>query len=246
MSNIKPDGLRRQAAEDEFFRLAALEIESEQNEEFLEAQSLPDPSPEVLQRMQAHLQQTMRKTQKRKHCRTIFLNLKRLSACAAIVCCLLISGTYFSVDAARNSINNFVLEFFDDHSTINTEVSESQEGISLPVNWQGPFFINWVPARFTNVRAKDSQTSWKLIYGNDVNNENMSIYVWNSLYAPYVNTENAKLVTQEDIQGAPASIFFDSKEDQCTLIWTKNDYIIQIGGTISPIEAKKIAENFVI
>ena len=58
MSNIKPDDLRRQAAEEEFFRLAALEIESEQNEEFLEAQSLPDPSPEVLQRMQANLQQS--------------------------------------------------------------------------------------------------------------------------------------------------------------------------------------------
>lgn len=49
MSNIKPDDFRKHAAEEDFFRLAAMEIESEQNDEFLEAQSLPDPSPEVLQ-----------------------------------------------------------------------------------------------------------------------------------------------------------------------------------------------------
>ena len=49
MSNIKPDDFRKHAAEEDFFRLAAMEIEAEQNDEFLEAQSLPDPSPEVLQ-----------------------------------------------------------------------------------------------------------------------------------------------------------------------------------------------------
>ena len=35
MSNIKPDDFRKHAAEEDFFRLAAIEIVSEQNEEFL-------------------------------------------------------------------------------------------------------------------------------------------------------------------------------------------------------------------
>lgn len=75
MSDIKPNDFRKHAAEDEFFRLAAMEIESEQNEKFLEAQNLPDPSPEVLARMQSNIQKAMRHTRKQKHRATIIMHL---------------------------------------------------------------------------------------------------------------------------------------------------------------------------
>lgn len=243
MSNIKPDDLRRQAAEEEFFRLAALEIESEQNEEFLEAQSLPDPSPEVLQRMQAHLQQTMRKTQKRKHRRTIFLNLKRFSACAAIVFCVLVSGTYFSVEAARNSINNFVLEFFTDHVTITTENSTPTEGVSLPADWKGPFYVTWVPTRFTHVSSKTLEFHWALTYRTESGKNAFSIFVWDNIATPHINTEGFELLSQEDIQGSPANIYTSVDNDSCLLIWIKENYIIQIGGNISSDEIIKVAKN---
>lgn len=245
MSNIKPDDLRRQAAEDEFFRLAALEIESEQNEEFLEAQSLPDPSPEVLQRMQANLQQTMRKTQKRERRRTIFLKLKRLSACAAIVCCLLISGTYFSVEAARNSINNFVLELFDDYAIVRTEVSQPQSGPVLPTNWEGPFYLTWVPAKFESVQATSLSYSWVLKYDSANDQEAMSICVWNVVDAPRIDIEDTVLIEETEIQGSPANIYLKNDKNVYTLLWTNSNYIITISGDISAAEAKKVAENFV-
>lgn len=245
MSNIKPDDLRRQAAEEEFFRLAALEIESEQNEEFLEAQSLPDPSPEVLQRMQANLQQTMRKTQKRERRRTIFLNLKRLSACAAIVCCLLISGTYFSVDAARSSINNFVLELFDDHAIVRTAATLKNEGAALPVDWEGPFYVTWVPNRFTYVASKVLESYWSLMYTTESSNDTFSIYVWDSIIAPYVSTEELQLLSQEDIQNSIANIYSSTDGKTHMLIWVKNNYTIQIGGNISPDEIIEVAKKMV-
>ena len=246
MSNIRPDDLRRQAAEDEFFRLAAMEIESEQNEVFLEAQSLPDPPPEVLQRMQANLQQTMRKTKQRKRRHIIFMHLGRLTACAAIVCCVLISGTYFSVDAARDSINNFVLELFDDHSIVKADKSKFQSGSVLPANWQEPFYITWVPARFVNVQIYKVDSVWTLFYEGDSEDDTLSIYVWDFYHSPNINTENMTLTSEENIQEAPAKIYMSEDGNTCMLIWTKENYIVQILGVISSEEAIKIAESFVI
>lgn len=243
MSNIKPDDLRRQAAEEEFFRLAALEIESEQNEEFLEAQSLPDPSPEVLQRMQANLQQTMRKTQKHERRRTIFLSLKRFSACAAIVFCVLVSGTYFSVDAARNSINNFVLELFDDHAVLRTDASVKDEGTALPVDWEGPFYVTWIPTRFTQVSSKTLESFWSVIYSTELGKDTFSIYVWDNIANLYISTEEYELLYQEDIDGFPANIYTSLDNDSSLLIWITEYYTIQIGGDLSTDEIIKVAKS---
>lgn len=244
MSNKNLDDFQRQSAEEEFLRLAALEIESEENEIFLEAQDLPDPDPKVLQGIQANLLETMRKSKKKQRNRKIFLQVGRLTACAAALCCLLITGVYFGVDAARLSINNFVMELFDSHSIVWTTAAQAQTGASLPTDWDGPFSVAWVPTRFVNVQVKDLQTSWGLIYTSNIEGENLFVYVWDSTYAPSVNTEDMELVSQEYIQNSPTSIYLNSSGEICTLIWAKSDYIIQIGGTISPDEAKKIAENF--
>lgn len=245
MSNIKPDDLRRQAAEEEFFRLAALEIESEQNEEFLEAQSLPDPSPEVLQRMQANLQQTMRKTQKRKRRRTIFLNLKRFSACAAIVFCVLVSGTYFSVDAARNSINNFVLELFDDHAVIRTDNSRNDMGALLPTTWNGPFVVTWIPPRFTNVSTINLQSYWSLVYNTDSSDKSFSIYVWDSSSTPNINTEDFRLISQEEIQNTSSNIYVSTDGKTHMLLWAISNYTVQLGGDVTYEEILKVAKNMI-
>lgn len=244
MSNKNLDDFQRQSAEEEFLRLAALEIESEENEIFLEAQSLPDPPPEVLQGIQANLLETMHKTREKQRSHKIFLQLGRLTACAVVICCVLLTGAYFGVEAARASINNFVMDLFDDHAIIRTSRSENQEGASLPGDWSGPFSITWVPARFTNVQSSNLKTSWIILYGNESEDENLSIYVWNPTHAPNVNTANMVLFSQETIQDSSASIYVDSLEEICMLVWVKSDYIIQIGGTISPEEAKKIAESF--
>lgn len=244
MSNKNLDDFQRQSAEEEFLRLAALEIESEENEIFLEAQDLPDPDPEVLQGIHANLLETMCKSKKKQRNRKIFFQLGRLTACAAALCCLLITGVYFGVDAARLSINNFVMELFDGHAVVRTEMSEAQGGAQLPTDWDGPFSVNWVPARFTKVRSNNLQTSWIILYGDESEDENLSIYVWNSTYAPNVNTQDVELVFREEIQDSTASVYLDSSNSTCTLIWVKSDYVVQIGGSVSPEEVKQIAESF--
>ena len=206
---------------------------------------MPGPPPEVLQRMQANLQQTMRKTKQRKRRHIIFMHLGRLTACAAIVCCVLISGTYFSVDAARDSINNFVLELFDDHGIVKTKKSEFQSGAALPSNWQEPFYITWVPTRYVNVLINKLDSVWTLCYGSNSKDDTLSIYVWDFYHSPNIDTENMELISEEDIQEAPAKIYSSEDGKTCMLVWTKENYIVQILGVISPEEAEKIAESFV-
>ncbi len=243
MSDIKPNDFRKHAAEDEFFRLAAMEIESEQNEKFLEAQNLPDPSPEVLARMQSNIQKAMRHTRKQKHRATIIMHLSRFIACVAIVCFASISGVYFSVDAARNSINNFVLEILDDHAIIQTSVSSSQSGVALPSGWDGPFYVTWVPSQFNTVQSTELDSSYMLLYGNSSSPYYLSILVWDSTSAPAINTEGMVLESTETIQQAPAQIYTQTDNQDCMLLWAKDDYIIQIYGDISAEDSKKILEN---
>lgn len=244
MSDIKLDEFRNQAAEEDFLRLAALEIDAEQNEAFVEAQSLPDPPPEVLQRMQQNLQATMRQTRKKKRRHTIFLYLGRFTACAAAIFCVMFSGVYLGVDAARNSINNFVLELFDDHAVIRTEASEPESGAALPVDWQGPFYVTWVPARFTHVRTSELDLSYFLLYSGNIPDDYLSVFVWDIASAPAVNIEGLSLVSEETIQNAPAQIYSQNNNGDCTLLWTKDNYIIQIFGNITVEESRKIAESF--
>lgn len=244
MSDIKLDEFRNQAAEEDFLRLAALEIDAEQNEAFVEAQSLPDPPPEVLQRMQQNLQATMRKMRKKKRRNTIFLYLGRLTACAAAICCVMFSGVYLGVDAARNSINNFVLELFDGHAVMETEASEPQSGTVLPTNWQGPFYVTWVPTRFINVQATVLESNYFLLYGNQTPDECLTIFVWSNSTPTTINTEGMELVDEDIIQESTAQIYYQNEKSICMLLWAKGDYIIQIYGNVSVEEVKKIAENF--
>lgn len=243
MSNKNLDNFQRQSAEEEFLRLVALEIESEENNLFLEAQNIPDPPMDILQGIQENLLDTMRKNRKRQRNSKIFLQVGRLTACTAALFCLLTTGVYFGVDAARLSINNFVMELFDGHAVVRTDASTQNTGALLPENWDGPFSVSWVPPRFTTVKTKKLQTFWNLIYSDDEQN-NLFVYVWNSDHAPNVDTEAMELIVQQDIQDSSASIYMDSSGDICTLIWVKSDYIIQIGGNLFPDEAIKIAESF--
>lgn len=244
MSDIKLDEFRNQAAEEDFLRLAALEIDAEQNEAFVEAQSLPDPPPEVLQRMQQNLQATMRQTRKKKRRHTIFLYLGRFTACAAVVCGVMFSGVYLGVDAARRSINNFFLETIYENSIIRTEESTPHRGSLLPVDWNEPFNISWIPNRYINVESTKLESTIILSYSGTTENDYLTIFIWDSLHSPTVNTEGMELVSEEFIQNASAQIYFNDDKSICMLLWTKNDYIIQIYGNISVDEARKIAESF--
>ena len=234
---------RRQQAEEEFFRLAALEIENEENEEFWKAQDQPDPPPEVMERLHAHLQADMRRAGRKTRRRRALKQLTRMAACLAIVCCVGFTGVYLTVDAARTAINNFVLEMFDGSAVAWTEVTENSSGVAMPDDWTGPFDIMWVPRRYTEVRANDFGDSWHLYYSTE-NNEMLTVTAWSVNALPHIDVEGVQLIDEKVIQGGQAMIYNKEKQDAHILLWTVNDYIVQIAGNATTEEIEKIAENF--
>lgn len=234
---------RRQQAEEEFFRLAALEIENEENEEFWKAQDQPDPPPEVMERLHAHLQADMRCAGRKTRRRRVLKQLAQMAACLAIVCCVGFTGVYLTVDAARTAINNFVLEMFDGNALAWTEETSGSEGVTLPDNWDGPFDVMWVPERYINVMVNNLEDSWQLYYYT-ADREMLTITVWSVNALPNVDMEGMQLVDEKMIQSGQAMIYNKEGQKSHMLLWTVNDYIVQVVGNATAEEIEKIAENF--
>ena len=235
---------RRQQAEEEFFRLAALEIENEENEEFWKAQDQPDPPPEVMERLHAHLQSDMRRAGRKTRRRRVLKQLVQMAACLAIVCCVGFTGVYLTVDAARTAINNFVLEMFEGNAVVRTDETIDSSGVAMPDDWDGPFTVMWVPERYTDVKASRFNDNWMLFYNDKQRDEDLCIVVWTTSALPNVDMEGVRLINEMQIQGGQAIIYSKQEADTNMLLWTVNDYIIQIMGDATTEEIEKIAENF--
>ena len=230
-------------AEEQFFRMAAEEIDAEDDRLFAQAQELPDPDDETMARLEAGLQTAMKKARRRAQRRRWLHGLGRVAAGVAIVSGGLFAGAYLTVDATRNAVNNFVLEAFDGYAQMETEERE-KSGPTMPADWDGPFAVMWVPDKFENVESIKMTGTWHLFYTGDHSAQSMSISVWDSGHSPRINTDNLDFVSSEDIQGGTANVFFDTPNSLYMLLWTHNNYNIQIRGKISAEEAKKVAENF--
>ena len=167
-------------AEEQFFRMAAEEIDAEEDRLFAQAQELPDPDGETMARLEAGLQTAMKKARRRAQRRRWLHGLGRVAAGVAIVSGGLFAGAYLTVDATRNAVNNFVLEAFDGYAQMETEESVELSGPTMPVGWDGPFAVTWVPERFDSVDSLEMDRASYLFYDDTNSPKDLSVFVWDS------------------------------------------------------------------
>lgn len=232
-------------AEEQFFRMAAEEIDAEEDRLFAQAQELPDPDGETMARLEAGLQTAMKKARRRAQRRRWLHGLGRVAAGVAIVSGGLFAGAYLTVDATRNAVNNFVLEAFDGYAQMETEESVELSGPTMPVGWDGPFAVTWVPDRFESVNGLELSESWHLYYDDIESDSDMNISIWRTTNMPLISTGSVLEIETDIIQGSTATIYYNSTEQVYMTLWTHNDYSVQIDGAASPEESKKILKNFV-
>ena len=230
-------------AEEQFFRMAAEEIDAEDDRLFAQAQELPDPDGETMARLEAGLQTAMKKARRRAQRRRWLHGLGRVAAGVAIVSGGLFAGAYLTVDATRNAVNNFVLEAFDGYAQMETEARE-KSGPTMPADWDGPFAVMWVPERFSSVDGFEMDGIWYLFYDDTNSLNDLSIFVWHSEQAPRINLDGFHEVSTESIQNSDARIYFSKDRNIYMLLWTHDSYNIQIEGGQSLQEITKIAKNF--
>lgn len=237
------EDLRRQQAERAFLLDAAAEIARQEDEEFLAAQSLPDPPEELMARLDANVYKVLRRGGRKKNAFAALAYLGRAVAVLALISGAALTLGYVSVDATREKVNAFLLENFGTHVVVQTGETEEESGQAFPTDWDGKVRPAWVPKRFTSVESTSAGRSGFLYYTSSNSSDLLIINIWTSSASPFGDAEQMGDEETLTVQDVSASLYYKEDTHFYTLLFTKSDITIQIFGSVSREEIIKIAEN---
>ena len=166
---------------------------------------------------------------------------KRIAAVFVLGCAAVLSTVYFTVDAARATVNNFFLELGDGYAIVH-RWGDSGDPV-LPEGWSDIVTPTWVPERFKYVLGTDLEDMKELIYQSDDPDDFLSISAWTNGMVPYVDQETLTFVKEVSLDGIPANLYEDAASDRYALLFVKNDYSIHIAGTVTEEEIIRLGES---
>ena len=166
---------------------------------------------------------------------------KRVTAVFVLSCAAVLSTVYFTVDAARATVNNFFLELGDGCAIVHRRGEPG--GPMLPEGWSDIATPTWVPERFKYVLGTDLEGMKELIYQSDDPVDFLSISAWTDDMVPYVDQETLTFVKEVSLDGIPANLYEDAASGRYALLFVKNDYSIHIAGTVTEEEILRIGEG---
>ena len=166
---------------------------------------------------------------------------KRVAAVFVLGCAAVLSTVYFTVDAARATVNNFFLELGDGYAIVH-RWGDSGDPV-LPEGWSDIVTPTWVPERFKYVLGTDLEDMKELIYQSDDPDEFLSISAWTNGMVPYVDQETLTFVKEVSLDGIPANLYEDAASGRYALLFVKNDYSIHIAGTVTEEEIIRLGES---
>ena len=170
----------------------------------------------------------------------------RVIASLVLVSAMTTGVLYVTVDAARNTINNFFLELHDGYAILHSDEKLEGTEAPLPEGWNGKVTPRWVPERFINVSGSEMQFSSSLVYTTDDEMEMLLITIWSSEANPSVDRENMAFKRTVSVQGVEAFLYLKMDTNQLYLDFVKNDCVVQICGNLSEQEIIKVAENITV
>ena len=151
----------------------------------------------------------------------------RIIFVAAILCSLLM--TAFVIPSSRE----FILDKFDTHSTF--KITKNNDNFVTR-----EITVDYIPEGFKLDRTiyLDGQIIYK--YKN-TNDSFFTIIKQSSAMEVYFDTEN--FVSEEIVDNNATYIYCQGNENISNLIWTKNDYVYRVSGTLTKEELIRIAKN---
>lgn len=237
--------IKQKDNDDEYlYRKAAAQIAQDEFKEYeLAQQKYPDVTNSAeYKSAYAMVEAQLKKAESRFQRKRMLRRLSRTISYAAAVIVLVTTVSYFTVDAARNAINNFFLEMQDGYAIVHGEAGDSYSQVPLPDGWDGPVIPGWMPDRFVNVSGTSMRYNGDLVYSDESGDETAVISFWSAAASPLIDTEDMTKVRSLEVQGVPATLFL--KENNILfLTFVKNDNVIQISGDLDENEIVKIAEN---
>ena len=246
MSDCIVDELMHQQNEDEFFRMAGRMIAEADMADFRKLQDeVSEPPPELLARFHEQNRELILRSCKKKAHHVVFHRLMQAAAAAMICVGVTSTAMYITVDAARNSINNFFLEQFEDHAAVKPDDGSKNSGCTVPKDWNGPVTPGWIPERYTDVIASTSESIYGLFYSSTQENDILLIHIAPGKFGLNLDTEDMEYCSEISVQGVSGKIYSKSSENQYALFFVKNAISIFIRGSVSVNELTQIANQII-
>lgn len=240
----KQSELEKNFYDEKFMSDAADMINLNLLEQAMNAQS-EAPDETWMQQMEALTLQNISKVKRKQTVKHQFRRILSSAAMFVVTLCVLFSCVYFTVDAARDTINNFMLGKANRRASVVYPINVPGKTYSIiPENWHGPVYPNWLPDNYIQSSSGTQlDRYWWLCYHleSDIS-KTICIYVWDDTFAPNVDIEGYTLIEEPTIQNVHTQIYYDNKWDQTVLIMVKNDLVVRIAGEISDAEIITIAE----
>lgn len=196
-------------------------------------------------------QQSIQSVKRKQKCLKMYSAILRLGRTVAILIltvAVLFGSVYLTVDAARESINNFFLGNRNERNAIILP-GQLNGGNSdlIPTDWSCPIYPSWVPKGYSIVSCGTQLDQyWWLIYNSEENSsQSIGIYIWDNSYAPSIDVEEYSIVAECSIRATPAIVYYDRKNSIHVLIMVKDGFTIQIAGVIGEATIEEIAEKLV-
>ena len=245
MSKAFSEKMEQEYYDERFLQEAARQVDFNLLEELNASQSM-DVDEVWLQNIKIRAHKSIVRKKRRRNGLTA---LRRMGCCAAILLltvCLLFGSVYVTVDAAREKINNY---FFGNRNSRNAIVLpvywNTEDFVLIPIDWTCPIYPTWIPDEYS-LAASGTQLDryWWLVYNPPESIlHSICIYIWDNTYKPAIDMEAYEIVNDYTIQGVPATVFHDPKNELYSLVMVKNDYTIQIAGGVAYTDILQIAES---
>ena len=245
MNKAFSEKMEQEYYDERFLQEAARQVDSNLLEELNASQSM-DVDEVWLQNIKMQAQKSIVRKKRRRNGLTA---LRRMGRCAAILLltvCLLFGGVYVTVDAAREKINNY---FFGNRNSRNAIVLpvywNTEDFVLIPIDWTCPIYPTRIPEEYSLVSSGTQMDQyWWLVYNpKETILGSICIYIWDNTYKPAIDMESYDVIAENTVQGVPATIFHDPKNELYALVMVKNDFTIQILGDVSATDIFQIAEN---
>lgn len=245
MSKAFSEKMEQEYYDERFLQEAARQVDSNLLEELNASQSM-DVDEVWLQNIKMRAHKSIVRKKRRRNGLTALHRMGRCAAILLLTVCLLFGGVYVTVDAAREKINNY---FFGNKNSRNAIVLpvywNTEDFILIPIDWTCPIYPTWIPDEYS-LAASGTQMDqyWWLIYNPPESIlHSICVYIWDNTYKPAIDMEAYEIVNDYTIQGVPATVFHDPKNELYSLVMVKNDYTIQIAGGVAYTDILQIAES---
>lgn len=163
---------------------------------------------------------------------------RKILCVAAIIIALLLSS--LSVEAVRNLIANFFVEYFNDHNT----VASNTEGSLYPTELESIYELGYIPDGYKLLDEDLTSDNEVCIYVNG--NGDSLVYEQNVKKNYSINIDNEYTTQSIEMHKKQEFYIYNYKNQEYNIIWDNGEYVFSVSGKLPKNELLKLCYSLKI